>query len=76
MNLVSAIKELNNSTFVSLSENNVNAISLIPYAFVNIDQAPSPITMNDNGGEKGQKESASIHKSHEYKMKVMLNHTL
>jgi hypothetical protein len=39
MNLVVSIKELNNSTFVSLSENNVNAISLIPYAFVNIDQA-------------------------------------
>jgi hypothetical protein len=73
INLVAPIKELNNSTFVSLSENNVNAISLIPYAFVDIDQA-SVSYNNDRQwwGERSEGIRASIHKSHEYKMKVML----
>jgi hypothetical protein len=73
MNLVAPIKELNNSTFVSLLENNVNAISLIPYAFVNIDQAS--VSYNNKRqwwGERSEGIRASIHKSHEYKMKVML----
>jgi hypothetical protein len=73
MNLVAPIKELKNSTFLRLQENNVNAISLIPYAFVDIDQA-SVSYNNDRQwwGEKTEGIIASIHKSHEYKMKVML----
>jgi hypothetical protein len=73
MNLVAPIKEMNNSTFVSLSENNVNAISLIPYAFVNIDKAS--VSYNNERqwwGERSEGIRASIQKSHEYKMKVML----
>jgi hypothetical protein len=73
MNLVAPIKELKNSTFKTLQDNNVNAISLIPYAFVNIDQA-SVSYNNDRQwwGERTEGIIASIRKSHEYKMKVML----
>jgi hypothetical protein len=73
MSLVAPIKKLNDSTFESLSENNVNAISLIPYAFVNIDEAS--VSYNNERqwwGEKSEGIRASIQKSNEYKMKVML----
>jgi hypothetical protein len=73
MNLVAPIKELKNSTFESLQENNVNAVSLIPYAFVDIDQAS--VSYNNERqwwGEKSEGIRTSIQKAHEYKMKVML----
>jgi hypothetical protein len=73
INLVAPVKKLNNSTFESLKENNINAISLIPYAFVDIDQAS--VSYNNERqwwGERSEGIRASIRKSHEYKMKVML----
>ncbi|MFQ3174112.1 MAG: hypothetical protein ACI9WT_002100 [Flavobacterium sp.] len=73
MNLVAPIKELRNSTFESLKENNVNAVSLIPYAFVDIDKAS--VSYNHARqwwGERSEGIRASIQKSHQYKMKVML----
>lgn len=39
MNLVAPIKQIDQSTFQELKANHVNAISLIPYAFVNTDKA-------------------------------------
>jgi hypothetical protein len=56
---------------VSLSENNVNAISLIPYAFVNIDQASVSYNNERQWWEKGQKESGQAFNMNN-KMKVML----
>jgi hypothetical protein len=73
MNLVAPIKDLKNSTFESLVENNVNAISLIPYAFVDIDQASISYNHEQQWwGETSKGIRASIQKSHEYNMKVML----
>lgn len=73
MNLVAPIKELKNSTLESLKENHVNAISLIPYAFVNIDDA-SVNYNNDRQwwGEKTEGIIASNKMANEYKMTVML----
>lgn len=39
MNLVAPIKSLNNSTFDELKALHVNAVSLSPYAFVNVENA-------------------------------------
>jgi hypothetical protein len=39
MNLVAPIEQIDKSTFAELKANHVNAISLIPYAFVNTDKA-------------------------------------
>jgi hypothetical protein len=73
INLVAPIKDLKNSTFESLVENNVNAISLIPYAFVDIDQASISYNHEQQWwGETSEGIRASIQKSHEYNMKVML----
>ncbi|EIA08553.1 glycoside hydrolase family 113 [Flavobacterium frigoris] len=73
MNLVAPIKELKNSTLENLKENHVNAISLIPYAFANIDNA-SVNYNNDRQwwGEKTEGIIASNKMAHDYKMTVML----
>jgi hypothetical protein len=39
MNLVAPIKELRNSTLDELKAHHVNSVSLIPYAFVDVDNA-------------------------------------
>ena len=73
MNLVAPIKELNDNTFLELKSNNINSISLIPYAFVDIDQASISYNYERQWwGEKSEGIKASINKSHQYKMKVML----
>ncbi|NRS90601.1 hypothetical protein HNQ02_003547 [Flavobacterium sp. 7E] len=73
MNLVAPIKELKISTLDNLKENHVNAISLIPYAYVNRDDA----TVNYNNdrqwwGEKTEGIIASNQMAQQYKMSVML----
>lgn len=73
MNLVAPIKELKNKTFEDLKFNNINSISLIPYAFVNTDD----ITINyDNGkqwwGETSEGIKECIKQSHSRNFKVML----
>lgn len=73
MNLVAPIKELKNSTFEDLIKHHINAVSLVPYAFVNIDNA----TVNYNSkrqwwGETTEGIIASTRKAHDYKMTVML----
>jgi hypothetical protein len=73
MNLVAPIRELKNSNLEDLKNNHVNAISLIPYAFVNIDDAS--IHYNDNRqwwGERAEGIRASAKMAHEFKMRVML----
>lgn len=73
MNLVAPINELKKATLLDLKANNVNAISLIPYAFLNTEN----ITISyDNGkqwwGETtaGIKECAKL--SHAENFKIML----
>lgn len=73
MNLVAPIKELKSNTFQALLVNNVNAISIIPYAYVNIDDA----TVNYNNkrqwwGERVEGISASAKMAHQANMTVML----
>jgi hypothetical protein len=73
MNLVAPISELRSKTLEQLQDNQVNAISLIPYAFVNMDNA----TVNYNSkrqwwGEKTEGIIASATMAHKYKMRVML----
>ena len=73
MNLVAPISELKNSTLEDLKNNHVNAISIIPYAFVNVDDAT--IHYNDNHqwwGEKTEGIRASAKMAHDFKMRVML----
>lgn len=73
MNLVAPIKELKNSTLLDLKNNNVNAISLIPYAFLNTDK----ISINyDNKkqwwGETTQGISECAKLAHSEGFKIML----
>lgn len=73
MNLVAPIKEINKTTFDELVTNNVNAISLIPYAFVNIDDAT--VTYNHKRQWWGESTSGikeCIQKAHDRKLKVMI----
>ena len=73
MNLVAPIKEINNSTFEILVENHVNAISLIPYAFVKMENAS--VSYNHKRqwwGESTTGIKECIRKSHSHQMKVML----
>ncbi|MFH6959515.1 glycoside hydrolase family 113 [Flavobacterium aquidurense] len=73
INLVGPIKELNEKTFIELTNNNINSISLIPYAFVDMDQATVSYNHQKQWwGERTEGIIASIHKSHENKMTVML----
>lgn len=73
MNLVAPKKEIKSSTFDELKSNNINSISLIPYAFVNQDD----IRINfDNGrqwwGETSDGIRESIKLAHSKNLKVML----
>lgn len=73
MNLVAPVSELRSKTLNELKDNNVNAVSLIPYAFVNMDNA----SVNYNNkrqwwGEKTEGIVASTKMAHNYKMTVML----
>jgi hypothetical protein len=73
MNLVAPIKELKNNTLEELKAHHVNAISLIPYAFVDVDNAT--IRYNNKRqwwGEKTEGIIASNKMAHDYKMTVML----
>ncbi|AWG23332.1 hypothetical protein FFWV33_18245 [Flavobacterium faecale] len=73
MNLVAPIKGISNTTFDELVANNVNAISLIPYAFVNIDDAT--VTYNHKRqwwGESTDGIKECIQKAHEHHLKVMI----
>ncbi|MCW2118775.1 glycoside hydrolase family 113 [Flavobacterium sp. 7A] len=73
MNLVAPIKEINNSTFEALVKNHVNAISLIPYAFVDMDKAA--VIYNHKRqwwGESIDGIKVCIQKAHSYQMKVMI----
>ena len=73
MNLVAPIKELKNKTFDELKNNNINSVSLIPYAFVNLEK----ITIDyDNGkqwwGETSEGIRACVKQAHAYNLKTML----
>ena len=73
MNLVAPIKEVKNETFKALIENNVNYISLIPYAFVNLNDVS--VSYNHNRqwwGETTAGITEMIKKSHNYQLKIML----
>lgn len=73
MNLVAPIKELKNSTFDELKTNHINSISLIPYAFVDVDDAS--VHYNNKRqwwGERTEGIIASNQIAHDYKMTVML----
>ena len=73
MNLVAPIKELRSTTLDELQAHHVNAVSLIPYAFVDIDNAA--IRYNNKRqwwGEKTEGIMASNALAHEYNMTVML----
>lgn len=73
MNLVAAIKEVSNTTFQALKNSNVNAISIMPYAFVNLEKAS--VSFNNDrqwAGEKTAGVIASIQQSHKNNFKVML----
>jgi hypothetical protein len=73
MNLVAPIKEINNTTFEALSKIHINAISLIPYAFVNIDNASVSYNHKKQWwGESTTGIKTCIQKAHVYQMKVML----
>ena len=73
MNLVAAIKEVSNTTFQALKNSHVNAISIMPYAFVNLEKAS--VSFNNDRQWEGEKTAgviASIQQSHEKNFKVML----
>ncbi|MBG6109709.1 hypothetical protein H4V97_003061 [Flavobacterium sp. CG_23.5] len=73
MNLVAPIKELKNTTFDELTANHINSISLIPYAFVDVDDAS--VHYNNKRqwwGERTEGIKASNQIAHDYKMTVML----
>ena len=73
MNLVAPIKELKNKTFDQLKAYHINSISLIPYAFVNVENAS--IHYNNERqwwGERTEGIIASNKMAHAYKMSVML----
>ncbi|OAB25287.1 hypothetical protein SAMN05444395_10990 [Flavobacterium fryxellicola] len=73
MNLVAPIKELKNTTFDELKAHHINSISLIPYAFVDVENAS--VHYNNKRqwwGERTEGIRASNQLAHEYKMTVML----
>ena len=73
MNLVAPIKELKNTTFEELKAYNINSISLIPYAFVDVEDAS--VHYNNKRqwwGERTEGIIASNQLAHDYKMTVML----
>jgi hypothetical protein len=73
MNLVAPIKELKTTTLEELQAHHVNSVSLIPYAFVDVDNAT--IQYNNKRqwwGEKTEGIIASNKLAHDYKMTVML----
>jgi hypothetical protein len=73
MNLVAPIKELKNTTFEELKAHHINSISLIPYAFVDVENAS--VHYNNKRqwwGERTEGIIASNQLAHEYKMTVML----
>ena len=73
MNLVAPIKELKNTTFDELKAHHINSISLIPYAFVDVENAS--VHYNNKRqwwGERTEGIIASNQLAHEYKMTVML----
>lgn len=73
MNLVAPIKELKQNTFEELSIHHINAISLIPYAFVNIENASVHYNNKKQWwGERMEGIIASNTMAHDYKMSVML----
>ncbi|MCG9792234.1 glycoside hydrolase family 113 [Flavobacterium algicola] len=73
MNLVAPKKGITANTFEALVKNNVNSISLIPYAFVNIDEAT--VSYNHKRqwwGESSNGIKECIRQAHKYNMKVMI----
>lgn len=73
MNLVAPINTLNKSTLEDLESNYVNAVSIIPYAYVNLDEA----TVNYNNkrqwwGERTEGIITSAKMAHSHNMIVML----
>lgn len=73
MNLVAPINKLEKATLSDLKAINVNAISLIPYAFVNVEKA----TINYNNGKQWWGETTAgivecTNLSHNNNFKVML----
>ena len=73
MNLVAPIKELKDKTFDELKNNNINSVSLIPYAFVDLEK----ITIDyDNDkqwwGETSKGIRAYIKQTHSNNLKTML----
>ena len=73
MNLVAPIKEIKSQTFEELKADHINSISLIPYAFVNLDD----VTINyDHGkqwwGETSEGIKECIKQAHSNHFKVML----
>lgn len=73
ISLVAPIKELKNSTFEELRDHNINAISIIPYAFVNVENAS--VSYNSKRqwwGERTEGIIVSNLLAHKYKMTVML----
>ncbi|SHM62235.1 glycoside hydrolase family 113 [Flavobacterium xanthum] len=73
MNLVAPIKELKNTTFDELKAHHINSISLIPYAFVDVENASVHYNNKKQWwGERTEGIIASNQLAHEYKMTVML----
>lgn len=73
MNLVAPKSDINKNTFQELVNNHVNAISLIPYAFVNRDKAA--VIYNNKKQWWGESTAGiieCIHLAHSHQMKVML----
>ena len=73
VNLVAPINTLNKSTLEDLLKNNVNAVSIIPYAYVDMDAA----TVNYNNkrqwwGERTEGITTSAKMAHSHHMTVML----
>ncbi|MFC6268706.1 glycoside hydrolase family 113 [Frigoriflavimonas asaccharolytica] len=73
MNLVAPKKEIQSKTFEELKENNINSVSLVPYAFVNLDD----ITISYDHqrqwwGETSAGIKESINHAHTNNLKVML----
>jgi hypothetical protein len=58
MNLVT-YQRIKNTTFEELAYN-INSISLIPYAFVDVEDASVHYNNKDNGGTKEQKELSPV----------------
>ena len=73
INLVAPIKQIEEKTFLELDNYNINAVALVPYAFVTIEKASITYSYNKQWwGESPEGIKACIKIARKYRKKLML----